>query len=125
MELLYGTSNEGKLLVMRRALSPLGITVTGLKERQRELLPAAETGSTLSESARLKAEAYFEAFQALSIAIASSNQWRTPFKTMTKQVPPPAASSTHIFPLCRFTISWAMQSPSPKCSLSLWDLSHL
>ena len=73
MELLYGTSNEGKLLVMRRALFTLGITVTGLKERQRELLPAAETGSALSESARLKAEAYFEAFQALSIAIASSN----------------------------------------------------
>ncbi len=73
MELLYGTSNEGKLLVMRRALSTLGITVTGLKERQRELLPVAETGSALSESARLKAEAYFEAFQALSIAIASSN----------------------------------------------------
>ena len=62
MELLYGTTNEGKLLVMRRALSPLGITVIGLKGIEK--IPVVqETGSSPLENARLKANAYFKAFQ--------------------------------------------------------------
>lgn len=63
MELLYGTTNEGKLLVMRRALSPLGITVTGLKDQKTEIPVVPETGSSPLENARLKAKAYFKAFQ--------------------------------------------------------------
>ncbi|MEY8391231.1 hypothetical protein D3Z36_04660 [Lachnospiraceae bacterium] len=63
MELLYGTANEGKLLVMRRALAPMGITVTGLKERKMEIPLVPETGSSLIENARKKAKAYFAAFQ--------------------------------------------------------------
>ena len=63
MELLYGTTNEGKLLVMRRVLSPLGITVTGLKDQKTEIPVVPETGNSPLENARLKAKAYFKAFQ--------------------------------------------------------------
>lgn len=63
MELLYGTANQGKLLVMRRALSPLGITVKSLEDMKLKVPIVPETGNSLLENARLKARAYFEAFQ--------------------------------------------------------------
>ena len=36
------------------------------------------------------------------------------YKTTVKQLPPPAASLTAILPPWAFTISWAIDSPSPK-----------
>ncbi len=90
MRLLYGTSNEGKLAVMRRALAPLkGIEIIGLKELEEELrlteknlggshplraegknVPPAvllpqieETGTTPLENARIKALAYYNALK--------------------------------------------------------------
>lgn len=63
MELLYGTANQGKLLVMRRALSPLGIRVKGLMDRKEKIPIVPETGHSLLENARLKAKAYFEVYK--------------------------------------------------------------
>lgn len=63
MELLYGTANQGKLQVMRRALSPLGITVKSLRDMKLKAPMAPETGKSLLENARLKARTYFEIFQ--------------------------------------------------------------
>ena len=63
MELLYGTSNEGKLLLMRRMLKPLNLTLKGLKDMKETVPEPEETGKTLLENARIKARAYYEAFQ--------------------------------------------------------------
>ena len=63
MELLYGTSNEGKLLLMRRILQPLNLTIKGLQDRKETVPEPEETGKTLLENARIKAEAYYEAFR--------------------------------------------------------------
>ena len=63
MELLYGTKNEGKILVMQRALEPLGITIKGLCQISAKIPFVAETGNSLLENARLKAKAYYRAFQ--------------------------------------------------------------
>lgn len=63
MELLYGTTNEGKILVMQRALEPLGITIKGLCQISAKIPFVAETGNSLLENARLKAKAYYQAFQ--------------------------------------------------------------
>lgn len=63
MELLYGTKNEGKILVMQRALEPLGITIKGLCQISAKIPFVAETGNSLLENARLKAKAYYQAFE--------------------------------------------------------------
>ena len=63
MELLYGTSNEGKLLLMRRILQPLNLTIKGFQDRKVSVPEPEETGKTLLENARIKAEAYYEAFR--------------------------------------------------------------
>ncbi len=62
IELLYGTTNKGKLLVMKRALKPMGIEVKGLKALNMQIPKVKETGSSLLENARLKAKAYYQAF---------------------------------------------------------------
>lgn len=71
MQLLYGTSNAGKLAMMRRSLAELsGIEIIGLKDIEAELqksgrkLPVIEeTGDTPLENARMKAKAYYHAFR--------------------------------------------------------------
>lgn len=84
MQLLYGTSNQGKLAAMRRALKALpDIELIGLKEIKAQLLKTRrktesagkeadfpvilpeieETGSTPLENARLKALAYYDALK--------------------------------------------------------------
>lgn len=65
MKLLYGTSNEGKLTVMRRALEPMkNIQIIGLKEIEAagniKLPEIEESGSTPLENARIKALAYYQ-----------------------------------------------------------------
>lgn len=62
MNLLYGTTNPGKLASMNRALAPLGLTLTGLAELDVPLPPVEETGATLLENAEQKARAYYAAF---------------------------------------------------------------
>ena len=62
MNLLYGTTNPGKLASMNRALAPLGLTLTGLAELDVPLPPVEETGTTLLENAEQKARAYYAAF---------------------------------------------------------------
>lgn len=66
MKLLFGTSNPGKLSVMRSRLEKLGIELIGLHELEREgvQIPAVpEDGDTPVENARQKAEAYYKTFQ--------------------------------------------------------------
>lgn len=61
MQLLFGTSNQGKLAVMRRALKALSdIEIIGLEEIKENLPEIEETGSTPLENARLKALAYYD-----------------------------------------------------------------
>lgn len=66
MKLLYGTGNQAKLSAMRSRLEKLGIELIGLEDirAQGKLIPAVpENGSTPLENARLKALAYYKAFQ--------------------------------------------------------------
>lgn len=66
MKLLYGTGNLAKLSVMRKRLNKLGIELMGLNDWEAEgkVIPqVTENGSTPLENARLKALAYYEAFQ--------------------------------------------------------------
>lgn len=62
MELLYGTSNKGKLLLMKRILKPLGIKLKGLEDMTGPIPKVEETGNSLLENARLKADMYYNAF---------------------------------------------------------------
>ena len=62
MELLYGTTNEGKILAMKRTLKPLGISLKGLKDLECEIPHVKETGNSPLENARQKARAYYQAF---------------------------------------------------------------
>lgn len=66
MKLLFGTGNQAKLSVMRKRLSKLEIELIGLNDLKAEgkAIPiVTENGSTPLENARLKAFAYYEAFQ--------------------------------------------------------------
>lgn len=66
MKLLFGTGNQAKLSVMRKRLDKLGIELIGLNDLKTEgkMIPEVlENGSTPLENARLKAMAYYEAFQ--------------------------------------------------------------
>ena len=62
MRILYGTTNQGKLDLMRRAVEPLGIEIMGLSEIEKDIPEVDECGSSPLENAELKARAYFEAF---------------------------------------------------------------
>lgn len=62
MKLLYGTTNQAKLELMRRAVEPIGIEVIGLSDLGREIPPVDESGNSPLENAELKARTYFEAF---------------------------------------------------------------
>ncbi len=66
MKLLFGTGNQAKLAVMRSRLEKIGIELIGLndlKAEGRTIPEVAENGTTPLDNARLKALAYFEAFQ--------------------------------------------------------------
>ena len=62
MKILYGTTNKGKLDLMRRAVSPLGIEIIGLGDLGAKIPDALEDGRTPLENADIKARAYFYAF---------------------------------------------------------------
>ena len=60
-EILFGTTNEAKVKQVRGALSPAGIEVNGVANK--ELLPQVEeNGKTASENARKKSLVYAKAF---------------------------------------------------------------
>lgn len=66
MKLLFGTGNQAKLSTMKKRLAKLGIELIGLNDLKSEgiyIPEIAENGSTPLENARLKAIAYYEAFQ--------------------------------------------------------------
>ena len=66
MKLLYGTGNLAKLSAMRNRLEQLDIELIGLNDLRAEgkIVPKViEDGNTPLENARLKAMAYYEAFQ--------------------------------------------------------------
>lgn len=66
MKLLYGTGNMAKLSAMRNRLEQLDIELIGLNDLRAEgkIVPKViEDGNTPLENARLKAMAYYEAFQ--------------------------------------------------------------
>ena len=62
MELLYGTTNPGKLDAMSRALAPLGLTLVGLRGLGLPIPAVEEEGNTILENAEQKARAYYKAF---------------------------------------------------------------
>lgn len=66
MKLLYGTGNQAKISVMKSRLKELGIellSLNDLKAAGKEIPEVPETGVTPLENARIKARAYYEAFQ--------------------------------------------------------------
>lgn len=62
MKILYGTTNQGKLLAMKKSVEGLDIELIGLQDVEGELPKIDENGKTPLENAELKARAYFEAF---------------------------------------------------------------
>lgn len=63
MKLLYGTTNKAKLEVMKNATKDLDIEIISLNEIERALPRIEENGKTPLENAKIKARAYYEAFQ--------------------------------------------------------------
>ncbi len=64
MKMIYGTTNEGKLAMVRRALADMPeIELMGLKELGPALPVPEETGTTPLENARIKGLAYYRAFR--------------------------------------------------------------
>lgn len=66
LKLLFGTSNQAKLSAMRSRLGKIGIELVGLNDLKVEgkLFPEIlEDGNTSLDNARIKAKAYYEAFQ--------------------------------------------------------------
>lgn len=66
MQLLYGTSNEAKMISMQSRLKPLGISLMGLKNLKAQgfTIPVVvEDGKSPLENAEKKARAYYQAFQ--------------------------------------------------------------
>ncbi len=62
MKILYGTTNQGKLLAMKKALEGLEVELVSLRDTEGELPTVNENGKTPLENAEQKARAYFEAF---------------------------------------------------------------
>ena len=62
MKILYGTTNQGKLLAMKKSVEGLDIELISLRDAKGELPEVNENGKTPLENAEIKARAYFEAF---------------------------------------------------------------
>lgn len=62
MKILYGTTNKAKLSAMVIAVKPLGIELIGLNDLECEIPSVNECGETPLENAKIKAEAYYDAF---------------------------------------------------------------
>lgn len=62
MKILYGTTNQGKLLAMKKSVEGLDIELISLRDVEGELPTVNESGNTPLENAEIKARAYFEAY---------------------------------------------------------------
>lgn len=62
MKILYGTTNQGKLLAMKKSVDGLGIELISLRDVEGELPIINENGKTPLENAEIKARAYYDAF---------------------------------------------------------------
>lgn len=62
MKVLYGTTNQAKLDSMRRLTKSLDIEIIGLKDLDKPLPEIDENGNNPLENAKIKAQAYYEAF---------------------------------------------------------------
>ena len=62
MKIVYGTTNQAKLDSMKRIAEPLGIQIIGLKDLEHPIPVVNEDGKNPLENARIKAEAYYKAF---------------------------------------------------------------
>lgn len=62
MKVLYGTTNQAKLDSMKRITKSLDLEIIGLKDLNRPLPQIEENGSNPLENAKIKAQAYYEAF---------------------------------------------------------------
>lgn len=66
MQLLFGTGNQAKLSAMKSRLEKIGIELIGLNDLRAEgksIPEVLENGNTPLENAKLKALAYYKAFQ--------------------------------------------------------------
>jgi len=66
VKILYATGNPAKFATMQRRLEPLGIELYSLTEAaqtESDIPQVKESGTTPLENARIKANAYYEAFQ--------------------------------------------------------------
>jgi len=66
MKLLFGTGNQAKLAAMTSRLEKIDIELIGLSDLKAEgkMIPeVSENGNTPLENARMKAQAYYEAFR--------------------------------------------------------------
>ncbi|MCL2498549.1 MAG: hypothetical protein FWF06_08065 [Symbiobacteriaceae bacterium] len=59
MKLIYGTTNEAKLIFMKKRLEPLGIEILGLGDVGAPQRKIVESGRSPLENARIKALAYY------------------------------------------------------------------
>lgn len=64
MKFILASSNEGKTKELLNVLSPIGIDI----QKADEKLDVAETGTTFTENAFIKAEAYFKKYQVPTVA---------------------------------------------------------
>ena len=62
MQILYGTTNQGKLESIRKITDTLGVELIGLKELDQPIPVVEESGKNPLENAEIKARAYYKAF---------------------------------------------------------------
>ncbi|MBQ6066615.1 MAG: hypothetical protein IJK89_07305 [Clostridia bacterium] len=62
MKILFGTTNQSKLLSMRRITADLDVELIGLSELGLPLPQIEESGKDILQNAELKARAYWQAF---------------------------------------------------------------
>ena len=63
MKVLYGTSNPAKVDTMKRITKALGLEIISLKDLNLPIPEVDESGKSPLENARIKARAYYKAFQ--------------------------------------------------------------
>lgn len=62
MKLLYATTNQGKYETARKWVEGMGIELCSLRDMKKPIPEVDEIGGTPLENARIKAEAYYQAF---------------------------------------------------------------
>lgn len=63
MKILYGTTNQAKIEVMKPVAKALGFTIFGLRDLGKPLPVVEETGNEPLDNACIKARAYYDAFR--------------------------------------------------------------